>query len=51
MMDNKAHFARVPNQLLIDTKPHGHGDIHTLLFISGLAQKWKEEGRKWLFIF
>ncbi|CAD8120011.1 unnamed protein product [Paramecium sonneborni] len=51
MLDNLAHFAQIPGKLLIDTKPHGHGDIHTLLYMSGLAQKWKNEGRKWLFIF
>jgi len=51
MIDIKAHFARVNGKLLIDTKPHGHGDIHTLLFMSGLAEKWNAENRKWLFIF
>lgn len=51
MINNKAHFAKVPGRLLIDTKPHGHGDIHTLLFMSGLADKWSSENRKWLFIF
>jgi len=35
----------------IDMKPHGHGDVHGLLLQTGLAQKWKSEGRKWLFFF
>ena len=35
----------------IDMKPHGHGDVHGLLLQTGLAQKWKQEGRKWLFFF
>lgn len=29
-------------------KPHGHGDIHALLHASGLAQKWKGQGKRWL---
>lgn len=33
------------------TKPHGHGDVHSLLYSSGLASKWKAEGRKWLLFF
>ena len=37
MIDNEARFARVQGKLLIETKPHGHGDIHTLLYMSGLA--------------
>lgn len=32
MIDNDAHFAQVPKSLLIDTKPHGHGDVHTLIY-------------------
>lgn len=35
----------------IEMKPHGHGDVHGLLLQTGLAQKWKSEGRKWLFFF
>lgn len=32
MLNNNAHFALLKDQLLIDTKPHGHGDVHTLLY-------------------
>lgn len=32
MVDNAARFAMVKDKLLIDTKPHGHGDVHTLLY-------------------
>jgi len=35
----------------IETKPHGHGDIHALLHQHGLPQKWEAEGRKWTVIF
>ena len=51
MIDNEARMAQLPSSLLIDTKPHGHGDVHTLLYMSGLAKKWKEEGRKWAIFF
>jgi len=30
----------------IETKPHGHGDVHHLLFKHGLVDKWLAEGRK-----
>jgi len=36
---------------LIETKPHGHGDVHALLHASGLAEGFLQEGRKWLFFF
>jgi UDP-sugar pyrophosphorylase len=32
----------------IVTKPHGHGDIHTLLYQSGVAQKWLSQGKEWM---
>jgi len=32
-------------------KPHGHGDVHGLLLQTGLAQRWKSQGRKWVFFF
>lgn len=51
LLDNLAHFAQKPNSLLVDTKPHGHGDVHTLLYMTGLAKKWSDEGRKWICLF
>ena len=30
------------------TKPHGHGDVHSLLHTSGLAARWRREGVRWL---
>lgn len=41
LIDNDAHFNLLKDQLLLETKPHGHGDVHTLLHVSGLAKKWK----------
>ncbi len=35
----------------IQTKPHGHGDIHLLLHQSGLVRKWDTEGRRWVVFF
>lgn len=29
----------------VQTKPHGHGDVHHLLFREGLVDKWEAEGR------
>lgn len=29
----------------VQTKPHGHGDVHHLLFRDGLVDKWEKEGR------
>ena len=31
----------------IQTKPHGHGDVHHLLFREGLVDKWEAEGKKY----
>mmetsp|Transcript_106203 Transcript_106203/g.307382 ORF Transcript_106203/g.307382 Transcript_106203/m.307382 type:complete len:464 (-) Transcript_106203:1068-2459(-) len=35
----------------IETKPHGHGDVHHLLHRSGLAEQWSSSGKKWAFFF
>ncbi|KAL4428974.1 hypothetical protein ABPG74_011170 [Tetrahymena malaccensis] len=51
MIDNDAHFTQQPNSLLIETKPHGHGDVHTLLFQNQLPKKWIQQGKKWLVVF
>jgi UDP-sugar pyrophosphorylase len=52
LQDNDASIALDPDDpLRILTKPHGHGDIHELLFRHGVAKKWKEEGLKWLILF
>jgi len=33
------------------TKPHGHGDVHTLIYSQGLSKKWVEDGKKWVVFF
>jgi len=38
----KAEFSQKADSLEIETKPHGHGDIHTLIHHSGNSKKWLE---------
>ncbi|GAB2263577.1 hypothetical protein Droror1_Dr00025711 [Drosera rotundifolia] len=50
--DNDARLALDPNnKYRIQTKPHGHGDVHSLLYSSGLLNKWQEAGIKWVLFF
>ncbi len=51
IIDNDCHLALNKDKLLIETKPHGHGDIHYLLYQSGKVKKWIEEGKKYLVLF
>ncbi|KAK4490144.1 hypothetical protein RD792_000801 [Penstemon davidsonii] len=50
--DNDARLAVDPhNKYIIQTKPHGHGDVHSLLYSSGLLKEWLDAGRKWVLFF
>jgi len=52
LMDNDARIAPDENDpSKIQTKPHGHGDIHELIYRHGVAQKWLKDGIKWLALF
>jgi UDP-sugar pyrophosphorylase len=51
LLDNYCHFALVSDKLAIDTKPHGHGDVHTLLYQNGVVEKWHKMGKKWIIFF
>lgn len=52
LVDNDAHIAvDEKDPYVLDTKPHGHGDVHTLLASTGLAEKWTQEGRKYVVFF
>ena len=42
-----AEFALENDKFEIMTKPHGHGDIHTLLYMNGIVDKWEKMGNKW----
>lgn len=44
-------FALDEKKFEIVTKPHGHGDVHTLLHQFGVAKKWKDLGKKWVIFF
>eukprot|EP01055_Gregarina_sp_Pseudo9_P004650 Gregarina_sp_Pseudo_9__4649@NODE_483_length_2733_cov_157_210468_g455_i0_p1_GENE_NODE_483_length_2733_cov_157_210468_g455_i0NODE_483_length_2733_cov_157_210468_g455_i0_p1_ORF_typecomplete_len598_score67_73UDPGP/PF01704_18/8_1e69_NODE_483_length_2733_cov_157_210468_g455_i0541796 len=35
----------------IETKPHGHGDVHTLLHQNNLPSQWLKQGLEWVFFF
>ncbi len=46
-----ARFALSGEKLEIDTKPHGHGDVHSLIYMKGLAKTWVQKGKKWIIFF
>lgn len=48
LMNNAAQIAFDEEKNQIITKPHGHGDIHNLLFDSGVAKKWLNMGKEWM---
>ena len=48
ILDNECHLALQKNRFLLETKPHGHGDVHFLLYQSGKVKKWIEEGKKYM---
>ncbi len=50
LLDNDAHFA-LHAQYEIDAKPHGHGDVHSLLYHSGTIETWMGMGIKWVYFF
>eukprot|EP00928_Gymnodinium_smaydae_P007346 TRINITY_DN12650_c0_g2_i1.p1 TRINITY_DN12650_c0_g2~~TRINITY_DN12650_c0_g2_i1.p1 ORF type:complete len:664 (-),score=127.84 TRINITY_DN12650_c0_g2_i1:95-2086(-) len=49
LMDVDARIAIKDGE--VETKPHGHGDVHALLHQKGLAKQWLSEGREWLLLF
>ncbi|XP_050224195.1 UDP-sugar pyrophosphorylase-like [Mercurialis annua] len=50
--DNDARLALDPhNKYTIQTKPHGHGDVHSLLYSSGLLSTWQDAGLRWVLFF
>jgi UDP-sugar pyrophosphorylase len=50
LMDNDAHIA-LSGPYEIDSKPHGHGDVHSLMHVSGTAALWAKRGIKWAYFF
>jgi len=52
LIDNDANIAvDKENGYKVSTKPHGHGDIHELLYRHGVAKRWRDSGIKWLILF
>ena len=51
IMDNECHLSSKKDKSEIETKPHGHGDIHLLLYQNGLVKKWVEQGKKYMVLF
>lgn len=51
LINNDCHMALNDNELLIDTKPHGHGDVHTLLYQHQVIEKWVKDGKKYVIFF
>jgi UDP-sugar pyrophosphorylase len=53
LCDNRGKFVLTPgdpSQLVV--KPHGHGDVHKLLYTHGVARRWHDElGIAWLVLF
>jgi UDP-sugar pyrophosphorylase len=50
IMDNDARLA-LESPYVVQTKPHGHGDIHELLHAHNVVHKWKRAGIHWLTLF
>ncbi|GBG31772.1 UDP-sugar pyrophosphorylase 1 [Hondaea fermentalgiana] len=52
LADNEPKLAIDPKDpARVLTKPHGHGDVHLLLYQTGLAQDWLDAGREWVLFF
>ena len=52
LSDSEAHLALTKEDpFKLQTKPHGHGDVHSLLYSSGLLKKWVGAGVKWVAFF
>jgi UDP-sugar pyrophosphorylase len=52
LLDNDATLAlEANNPYKLQTKPHGHGDIHSLLYEHEVAKNWVESGIKWITFF
>lgn len=49
LKDGNAGLALEDNdRWTIQTKPHGHGDVHHLLFREGIVDQWELEGKKYV---
>lgn len=51
LANNEALMAFSEEAGAIQMKPHGHGDVHSLIHAAGLPPKWIAEGYEWCFFF
>jgi UDP-sugar pyrophosphorylase len=49
--NNDGRIALDESGFQVQTKPHGHGDVHSLLHMSGTVKSWLAMGKKYMFIF
>lgn len=49
LADSEARLAVKDEKLIM--KPHGHGDIHSLLYKDGITKKWEKQGIKYMVFF
>lgn len=50
LADSDARLVKKDGKLVM--KPHGHGDIHALLYKDGITKKWEKElGIKYMVLF
>eukprot|EP01033_Poteriospumella_lacustris_P011483 gene11484-8171_t len=50
LLSNQAHMA-MTSPYDMDSKPHGHGDVHSLMHLTGTAKDWQEKGVQWVIFF
>ncbi|KAG6428647.1 hypothetical protein SASPL_112900 [Salvia splendens] len=43
LLEENAYFGMKPSQVKMvkQAKPHGHGDVHSLLYSTGLLKEWQ----------
>jgi len=52
LTDNNARIAADPEDpYVLLRKPHGHGDVHALMYSEGVAKKWRAAGVEWAVFF
>lgn len=53
LLNNYGHIAFTENSdgIVLETKPHGHGDVHTLLYQHDVINSWKKKGKKYVIFF
>mmetsp|Transcript_20686 Transcript_20686/g.28643 ORF Transcript_20686/g.28643 Transcript_20686/m.28643 type:complete len:597 (+) Transcript_20686:1-1791(+) len=48
LISNDAKLAlAADSKYLLDAKPHGHGDVHSLMHSTGTAASWLQRGLRW----